>query len=491
MMLLWMLYVIAVSLLLSGAALAAERIALARHAPTRWHWVLSIAASALVPMIVASAWVHSPHIPSLASPTASWQIVSLRRITSSGLSPSAWVGGGTKSVSVLPRLSTLLAWVWAGTSCTLLLALLVSGAHLHRRKRRWVRGTIAGASVYITDDVGPAIVGLLRPRIAVPRWLTQTSAQTQELVVAHEQSHLEAHDVRIFTGALTLLVAMPWNLPLWWQLRRLRFAIEVDCDARVLKSGRDARIYGETLLTIGQRQSGYVGTVAGMSEPRAFLEKRLGIMIRKPARSWRLSTVALGCSSLALVATAAQIEPPNAATGPVIHQWAGDLEALVGSEVPGKISYEALTNNTDFKTHQMHLTEVTITFGNMTVKADRALATRSDFKDSRWTFDGNVRINNVMAHGNLRADEVIVEFKDNQLKRATATGSAAEFEQKRSDSDAVIRGHADEIVYEEDPGTIRLSNAYVNDGEGVIQAPLLVYSVRKEPVGATTSGGGP
>jgi len=489
MMLLWMLYVIVVSLLLSGAALATERIALARHAPTRWHWVLSIAASALVPAIIASAWVHVPRIPYHFSPTVSAQIDSLTLVTSSELSPSAWVDGGTKNLSALPRLNTLLAWVWAGTSCTLLLALLVSGAHLHRRKRRWARGTIAGASVYITDDVGPAIVGLFRPRIAVPRWLTQTSAQTQELVVAHEQSHLEAHDVRIFTGALTLLVAMPWNLPLWWQLRRLRFAIEVDCDARVLKSGRDARTYGETLITIGERQSGYVGAVAGMSESRAFLEKRLGIMIRKPARGWRLSTVALGCSSLALVATAAQIEPPNGATGPVIHHWAGDLEAQVRSEAP-EISFVASTVDTDHQTHVMHLKDVTITYGNMTVKADRALATAGDFKHSRWTFDGNVRIN-AEAQGNLRSDKAVVEFKDNQLKRATATGSPAEFEQKRTDSDVVIRGHADEIVYEEDPAMIRLSNAYINDGTNDIHAPFIVYSLRKERVGATTSGGGP
>jgi hypothetical protein len=36
MMLLWMLYVAVVSLLLSGAALATERIAMIRRAPTRW-----------------------------------------------------------------------------------------------------------------------------------------------------------------------------------------------------------------------------------------------------------------------------------------------------------------------------------------------------------------------------------------------------------------------------------------------------------------------
>ena len=475
-MLLWMLYAVVVSLLLGGAALAAERIALARRAPTRWHWVLSIAASALVPVIVASAWVHVPRIPSLVSPAGSWQIVSLGRMTSSGLSPAVWVGGGMRSLSAAPSLNALLGWVWAGASGTLLLALLVSGAHLHRRKRRWERGTIAGAPVYITDDVGPAIVGLLRPRIAVPRWLTETSAQTQELVVVHERSHLEAHDVRVFTGALILLVAMPWNLPLWWQLRRLRFAIEVDCDARVLQSGRDARIYGETLITIGQRQSGYIGAVAGMSEPRAFLERRLGIMIRKPARGWRLSTVALGCSSLALVATAAQIEPPNGAAGLVIPLRVEDLEARIRSETP--ITFNAQTMDLDDETHVMHLKDVTITSGNITVKADRALATAGGFKNSRWTFDGNVRIN-AEARGNLRSDEAVVEFKDNQLMRATATGSPAEFEQERSESGVVARGHADEIVYELATGTIRLSNAYINDGKNDIQGPLIVYSLRR------------
>ena len=61
----------------------------------------------------------------------------------------------------------------------------------------------------------------------------------QAAVIAHEQSHLEARDPQLFTLALALLVFMPWNLPLWWQLRRLRYAIEIDCDARVLKGGVD------------------------------------------------------------------------------------------------------------------------------------------------------------------------------------------------------------------------------------------------------------
>jgi lipopolysaccharide transport protein LptA len=158
------------------------------------------------------------------------------------------------------------------------------------------------------------------------------------------------------------------------------------------------------------------------------------------------------------------------------------------SQTP-EISYDASSMDADVKTHVMHLKDVTITYGKMTVRADRALATAGDFKNSRWTFDGNVRIN-ADPRGNLRSDEAVVEFEDNQLKRATATGSPAEFDQKRGDSDVVARGHADQIVYEVGAGTVRLSNdAYINDGRNDIRAPTIVYSLREEHVEATTSPG--
>jgi bla regulator protein blaR1 len=126
-------------------------------------------------------------------------------------------------------------------------------------------------------------------------WESTVPYYRQINVIAHEQAHLDAHDVGLFTGALFLLVCMPWNLPLWSQLRRLRCAIEVDCDARVLKAGHDTASYGETLIVVGQRRSLYIGAVAGMSESKSFLEDRINIMVRKPARWWRVSAAALGC----------------------------------------------------------------------------------------------------------------------------------------------------------------------------------------------------
>ena len=163
--------------------------------------------------------------------------------------------------------------------------------------------------------------------------------------------------------------------------------------------------------------------------------------------------------------------------------------ARAAEEHPAQVTYDAKTMDADIKTHVMHLTEVTITYGKMTVKADRAFATAGDFKNSRWTFDGNVRIN-AEPRGNLKSDEAVVEFEDNQLKRATATGNPAEFDQKREDSDQITRGHAKEIVYEVGAGTVRLSNdAWVADDKGVMTAPEITYDLRQERVEASTISG--
>jgi hypothetical protein len=51
-----------------------------------------------------------------------------------------------------------------------------------------------------------------------------------------------------------------------------------------------------------------------MSEPKSFLEERIKLMMRKPKKEWRLAAAVLGCLSLTVVAVAAEVAPPNAAT---------------------------------------------------------------------------------------------------------------------------------------------------------------------------------
>jgi beta-lactamase regulating signal transducer with metallopeptidase domain len=308
-MLIWMIYVVAVSLLLGCAALVAERGARLTKTTTRWYWLAAILASLLIPTVVASVSVQLPNIVGTA---AAEKIVVLRDATSIPLTPITWLFAGDGEPGDRQSLDSLLKNAWLLVSTGMLLVLVVNGVQLYRRKRIWRRGEMTGAMVYVAPDVGPAVVGFLHPSIVVPAWLVESSPRTQASVMAHERAHLDANDPQLFTIALCLLVFMPWNLPLWWQLRRLRHAIEVDCDARVLGGGTDAADYGETLIAVGERQSSYIGAVAAMSESPSLLEQRIRIMISKPAKFWQITSTALGCLSLALVAMAAQVSPPNA-----------------------------------------------------------------------------------------------------------------------------------------------------------------------------------
>jgi beta-lactamase regulating signal transducer with metallopeptidase domain len=217
----------------------------------------------------------------------------------------------TNQIPLSDEASTLLDWIWRTASLTFALIVLVSAALLSWRRRHWNCGHIAGTAVYISEDCGPAVVGFFRPHIVVPLWLTKLTPDEQELVIAHEQSHLGARDTQLLTIAVCLLVCMPWNPMLWWQLRRLRLAIETDCDARVLRLGYPVARYSETLITVGERQSAsYAMAMAGYGS-KSFLEQRIRNMLRKKSRYAQVSALALTCLGVSLAVCAAQVAPPK------------------------------------------------------------------------------------------------------------------------------------------------------------------------------------
>ena len=306
-MLQWMTYVLVVTLILAAAALSAERALRLRRAMTRWVWVVAIVASLVLPSLIASVSIQVPNITASKTPpknialrNATFPIEVLSRIP---LPPA------TSSMSA--SLDSKVKLFWRIASGSMLLLLAASAVQLFWRKRRWQRTTVAGVPVYIAPGVGPAVVGLLGSSIVLPRWVADAPASLQTHVIAHERAHLDARDPHLLTVAICLLVFMPWNLPLWWELHRLRRAIEIDCDARVLRAGHNVSRYGETLIEVGARQSGFLGSVAAMSESSSFLEQRIKIMLRKPGGWWKTSAAFLGCLSVCLIAVAAQVSPPN------------------------------------------------------------------------------------------------------------------------------------------------------------------------------------
>jgi lipopolysaccharide transport protein LptA len=198
-------------------------------------------------------------------------------------------------------------------------------------------------------------------------------------------------------------------------------------------------------------------------------------------RSTLRAALLAGAGSGALAQPAAA-PPGAAASAPAAAAPARSPVQLLDKDQP--IHMDAANSEVDYKSKRMIYHDIVISQGTTRVQADTAQATGLNFENSKWTFDGNVRIN-AEPRGNLRSDSAVVEFKDNLIARATVIGKPAEFEQKRQDSDQMARGHADKIVYDVAEGTVRLSDdAWLSDGQSEISGPLLIYNIRAQRVQA-------
>jgi TonB family protein len=192
---------------------------------------------------------------------------------------------------------------WAGLSIGVALSWLAAWGMLQWRRRTWRERKVGGVRVLVSSDTGPAVVGWIRGRIVLPEWVVRDAdPSVRRMILQHETEHLVAGDPRMLAFALAAVALVPWSPAAWWQLRRLRLAMEVDCDARVLARRADVRAYGELLLEVGRRGAGTRLPVAAMSEPGSFLERRIRMMTQRthPRRiRTSLGLVAFAAASLA------------------------------------------------------------------------------------------------------------------------------------------------------------------------------------------------
>jgi lipopolysaccharide export system protein LptA len=161
------------------------------------------------------------------------------------------------------------------------------------------------------------------------------------------------------------------------------------------------------------------------------------------------------------------------------------------TELHEPIAYDASSVDVDYKNMTTDFKNITITQGKTRIQAERAHAVGLDekaFEDGRWTFQGNVRVDAEERGSTLRSDEAVVEFRDKLITSVTATGKPAEFQQKRSHTGEITKGHADLIVYDVAKKTVRLSkDAWLSDGAHQISGPLVVYNIEQQRMQADSS----
>lgn len=310
-MMLNMLYLFLVAALLGVAAHFGERLFAEMNWPRRSAWLLAMIATVALP---ANAFLTITNTTIMDTNPAFTLPLILELPDVAGIADGT--GQATAATSInWPEwqvFSSAFTGVWVASSAAVLLFYLVAAVRLHRIRRTAEQRTIAKRTVLLTENLGPAVIGFFQPRVVLPRWLATQDSDLRTQVLRHENQHIEAHDQRTLFMALLIVAAMPWNIPLWWQLRRLRAAIELDCDARVLRAGADSKRYAEALFTVGQQSSHTPFAALALTEPVSDLERRIQIMLAKVRR---LGVFGFGIRATALVvvmAFAIAVQAPNA-----------------------------------------------------------------------------------------------------------------------------------------------------------------------------------
>jgi lipopolysaccharide transport protein LptA len=425
-----MVYALVISLLLTLAALAAERLLGLSRRPRRFVWLLMIVASALLPcinIIVAARTPPPSRVTELSNTEPSTrQAIRAYELIKLPLSHSAH-----RLWPVLPYWDFPLGALWALSSAAMLLGMIGTSLQFRRISNRWPVVQVNGRSIMLAERTGPALFGVLRPQVILPRWLLDASPVIRSIVIAHEESHLAARDPLLLRVAQLIVALAPWNLPAWWQLRRLRFAIEVDCDARVLQTNVDPVSYGETLLAIAQHRSRVPHGAVALTEPISQLERRIQVMLSKTPRYYAVPATTFAVLATAFVACATQLQVPVATSTAKSESVRQDS----GPDVSG--------GNASPKPNPGG--------GRVTIDADE-LNCSSDGKTCAWS--GHVKI--------ILKELVVLADKGNTNPADSGSvlvlrGTPATFIRTPSSGAAVVRGAAERIVLDGAAGEVRLT----------------------------------
>jgi beta-lactamase regulating signal transducer with metallopeptidase domain len=319
----WMLYSLLVSALVAAAAWVLEEVCRLLGRPVRWVWIGAMGATlalvALAPLrttaptsVAFDAAVIRRTAPVPADDADAGLLGALadaatavRDLAGDTLRDAATLGAR------IPGEALAAGWLVLTAA---LLAIAAATLHRARReRRRWPLHDVAGTPVRVAPRVGPAVLGVRTPEVVVPRWLLEAAPEEQRLVVLHEREHIGARDPLLLAAGCLAAALVPWNPAAWWMLRRLRTAVELDCDARVLRHDVRPAAYGTLLIDMAGRGPGLTLGAPALAGTPSSLERRIRAMNVRiprfaPARAGLLGVLATG----ALVAACETALPTTA-----------------------------------------------------------------------------------------------------------------------------------------------------------------------------------
>lgn len=295
-MIMWMAYAAMTGGLLAAGGWVCERLCETMGWPRRFPWLVALTLAVVIPLSAR------PPAPMREAPANASMAV--EQVVAAAQTPAASIPG--------PMLERMAAISWGAAS---LATLVVFGAILGlmaRSRRRWPRRSLDGEDVYVSEGFGPALIGVARPSVVIPDWLFCASGRAGRVAVLHEREHARARDhLTLLYGAI-IAALFPWSPAVWWMVRNLRAAVEIDCDRRVIASGIPADDYGKLLLAIGVGRHRRRMFTPALVESRHSLERRLKIMAARKMKWSPLRAVTLAGLTLAAVVIACDTNAPTA-----------------------------------------------------------------------------------------------------------------------------------------------------------------------------------
>lgn len=153
------------------------------------------------------------------------------------------------------------------------------------------------------------------------------------------------------------------------------------------------------------------------------------------------------------------------------------------------ISLDADSTDYDGKSSMLMFRGLRLTQGSIGIEADEGRASKLDFEDSVWHFEGNVVIDT--ENGHIESEAADLKFAGHQLRLATITGSPASFEMKRPSSEQITYAEAGRLEYDFDAGVVEFSEqATITEGGNQISSNYLVYNIREQRINAQSGGEG-
>jgi bla regulator protein blaR1 len=120
------------------------------------------------------------------------------------------------------------------------------------RRQENAMGMPSGIKLFLSpDSLEPGIFGIARPVLVWPQGISERFTDAHlEAILAHELWHVRRRD-NLAAAIHMVAEAIFWFHPLvWWLGARLVAERERACDEAVLATGRDRRVYAESILKI-------------------------------------------------------------------------------------------------------------------------------------------------------------------------------------------------------------------------------------------------